>query len=62
MIDHELTDTPVCPYCGYKVPVGDLWEYEGEYAYCDACDRDYGCTAFVQVSYSTSKLEEVKDE
>lgn len=59
-IDHEYTDNPVCPYCGYVC--GDTWELdfgtsEETTVTCCECERDYIVSAHFSVNYSTRKSE-----
>jgi DNA-directed RNA polymerase subunit RPC12/RpoP len=56
-IDHEYTDTIVCPYCGYKHE--DVFEFsdDGE-TDCYKCGKEFSFTRIVTVEYSTEKIEE----
>lgn len=56
-IDHEYTDAPVCPKCGYAMP--DAWELgfgsnEDIETQCDRCDAPMTVSRHVSVSYSTT--------
>ena len=56
-IDHEFTDSIVCPWCGY---VDDSsWEYRedsGEVD-CPECGKPFHFEREVSVSYTTTKSE-----
>lgn len=59
-IDHDITDQPVCPYCGHvEKDEGDLlsngFAYDGDVTTveCDACHRLYEIMLFVAYEFST---------
>lgn len=69
-INYDGTDDPVCPHCG-KVyedffneelngdPVFDGTADEVE---CPHCGKEYEYSVCVNISYHTSKIEELEDE
>jgi hypothetical protein len=56
-IETDRTDEPVCPYCGHVMR--DAWEIERDDAVVtcegDGCGRDYHCSRYTTVTYTTSK-------
>jgi len=56
----EYTDNAVCPFCGYVER--DSWEIgdgEGETEHtCGRCDKAYGVSRHMQISYTTYRLKE----
>lgn len=57
MIDHEGTETIVCPYCGCEFQ--DNWEYPDEdwECSCQDCGKKFYYSRDVQVSYTSHKLK-----
>ena len=63
-LDHSSTQEIVCPYCGYVF--SDSWE-ELEYANsgileCPDCGKHFNCEKYVDVTYTTSRMKEDKNE
>jgi hypothetical protein len=57
-IDHEGTDTAICPYCGYNngdgdgdgPPSGEVQCYDGD------CNKRFFCEPSYSVSFHTKKI------
>lgn len=59
-IDHEFTESIVCPHCGHSH--SESWEYfrDDQYAQtinCIECDKPFSCEMEVDVTYITAKKE-----
>jgi transcription elongation factor Elf1 len=57
-IDCKYTDNIICPHCGEEFL--DSWDIDddvGELA-CYACDKMFKFTREVEITYSTSKIED----
>jgi transcription elongation factor Elf1 len=63
-IDHDNTDRPVCPYCGHEHKEGA--EYHGSESTtrisCTECGETFESEQEISVTYSTSKIDFVKEE
>jgi hypothetical protein len=62
--DLNFTDSPICPWCGYRL--GDAWEldlHDGDTTEvdCGKCEKAYRVTASVSISYSTQRWTELDD-
>lgn len=66
MSEHEYTDEPICPHCGYEHR--DAWEWnlgpglecDGEVD-CDSCGKPMLVSRHCSITYSTkAKKEAVK--
>ena len=54
-IDHEFTDTVVCPYCGYKFSDCFEWSDDGREE-CEECYKEFTFDRNVTIDYSTSRI------
>jgi len=56
-IDHEYTDAPVCPYCGYQDKHWREWlgNDEGGEQHCCRCGEKYLWHAYMSVTWETRK-------
>lgn len=57
MIDHELTDNLVCPYCGHEHM--DSWEIsDGPSFYtCHECDKNFNYDTEITRTFTSSKAD-----
>ncbi len=57
-IDHEFTDTVICPYCGHDNggDDGDGPPSGEQQCYNEECEKKFHCEPDYSVSYSTSKV------
>lgn len=54
----DFTQEIICPYCGYEP--SDSWEMEsGEYD-CEDCEKSYEVERNIEVTYTTSKINETR--
>lgn len=60
-INHDYTDFPVCPHCGYAEH--DHWELRGEDGEtdCNACGKPFLWARHTRITYSTSIPKEKAD-
>lgn len=55
MMDTELNDCAVCPYCGHEHK--DSWEFhDQEEATCDSCGEEFSLLISVRYYYTTTQL------
>jgi len=57
-IDHEYTDYPVCPHCGYEHldwKCRGEGEEEEEDVFCESCDKLMDVSTNMTITYTTSK-------
>ena len=66
-IDHEWTDIPVCPWCGFRDD--DWWDGtsmdkdgDTEVQRCGNCERDYEVSMSISPDFNTKKLAEVPND
>lgn len=61
--NHNRSDFPVCPYCSYdnRDAITDLHGDESE-LYCGECGKTFTVTREVEITFTTSKIEEHEDE
>lgn len=59
-IDHRYTDEITCPYCGYEM--SDSWEMsdtdDEQECYNEKCGKLFSYERIVEVTYSSSKIDE----
>lgn len=57
MIDHELTDELVCPYCGYEF--SDSWECgeDSDDYQCEKCSKRFVYTSDTTRTFTSSKAD-----
>jgi DNA-directed RNA polymerase subunit RPC12/RpoP len=59
-IDHENTDLPVCPWCGYEHH--DYFEFattiQGDYYNCDRCGKPFELDAETTILFTTRRTDE----
>lgn len=61
MIEHALTNSIVCPYCGYKDPDSGDHDFGGDESMeldCGQCGKVFLAREVVSVAYTTYKIEE----
>ena len=60
-INHEATDLPVCPWCGYADQT--YFEYhDGRNYNCGSCGKMFSVVAETSVTFWTEKVEDKKPE
>ena len=55
--DTDYEEDIVCPYCGYRHCEPEWSGGDGEFD-CDNCDREFRVEEYVEITYSTRKIEE----
>ncbi len=53
-IDHDMTQAPVCPWCGHEH--GGCLDTVGHRMNCDSCGK--GFTVEVHTAYSAERIED----
>lgn len=60
-LDHEHTDEPVCPWCGYRMR--DFWEISGIHdedntrVECPECEQPYDSSCCITYSFTTKRVD-----
>jgi hypothetical protein len=63
----KYTQEPVCPYCGYREE--EWWDYntltdndDEDIFTCGHCENEYNVTIHIDPNFTTSKIEEKKEQ
>lgn len=60
-MENEYSQFPVCPHCGYENRDYLDVVYDEEYELsCDSCHKIFYVHVYIDITYSTRKIEEAK--
>jgi len=65
MYDNFSTHGAICPYCNNlnscSESDGILYNESIEEYYCDSCGKEFLCSAYVEWSWTTAKIDDKKE-
>jgi len=59
--NYSYNEYPKCPHCNYEHVDDCSIDDEGYELSCSSCNKVFYVSVHIDISYSTSKIEEIKD-